>query len=93
MDLEDDLGIDLEEDEGNDSMEEEEDEEEEEEIATQGTRDSESAMEDHSDWIANRFEEDDGSLVLPNLDDISVQLGPDFTASDNSVASTNDTNS
>lgn len=65
IDLEEELGIDLDDDEGNDSVEEEEEEED-----TQGTIDSESAMEDHSDWLINRFGED-----APHLDESSIQLG------------------
>jgi len=89
MDLEDDLGIDLEEEEGNDSIEEEE-EEDGDELVTQGNLDSESAMDDHSEWLANRFDEEDSS---PVLEDISLLLGPDFSASDDSTSPSSDTNS
>ncbi len=93
MDLDDDLGLDLEDEEGNDSNEEDEDEEEEE-IDTQEMRDSESGIDDQSEWIANRFdEEDDSSIEMHGINDLSLQLGPDFTASEDSVASTSGNNS
>ena len=89
MDLEDDFGIDLEEEEGgNDSVEEEE--EDRDELITQGNLDSESAMDDHSEWLANRFDEEDSS---PVLHDISLLLGPDFSASDDNSSSPTSDNS
>lgn len=64
MDLEDELGIELDE-EGNDSVEEEEEE-------LQGAGNSESAMEDPSDWLMNRFVDDsDTTLHL----EPAIQLG------------------